>query len=77
MFQVRAGRSQKFGGVCGAEGIVLAVYAAMGSALYSQTLMGSGGVERHNEEEEEGAGETLWRGICVVQQIRRCRSMTS
>ena len=56
---------------------VLAVYAAMGSALYSQTLMGSGGVERHDEEEEKGAGKMLWRGTCIVQWTRRCRSMTS
>ena len=39
--------------------MVLAVYAAIGSALYSQTLMGSGRVERHDEVEEEEAGETL------------------
>ena len=42
------------------EGRVLAVYAAIGGALDSRTLMGSGGVERGDEEEEEGgADETL------------------
>ena len=38
---------------------MLVEYAAIGGALDSQTLMGSGGVERHDEEEEGGADETL------------------
>ena len=59
MFQVGAGRSQWLAGVAGYEGRVLAVYAAMGGALDSRTLMGSGGVKRCDEEEEEGADETL------------------
>ena len=41
------------------EEIVLAVNATMGSALNSWTLIGSDGVERRDEVEEEGAGETL------------------
>ena len=47
-------------GVARYEGRVLAVYAAIGGALDSRILMGSGGVERRDEEEEEaGADETL------------------
>ena len=46
-------------GVARYEGRVLAVYAAIGGALDSWTLMGSSGVERRDEEEEGGADETL------------------
>ena len=46
-------------GVAGYEGRVLAVYAAIGGALDSRTLIGSGRVEGHDEEEEEGADEML------------------
>ena len=35
------------------------MYAAIGSALDSRTLMGSGRVERCDKEEEGGAGEML------------------
>ena len=38
---------------------MLVVYAAIGGALDSQTLMGSGRVERHDKVEEEGVGEML------------------
>ena len=57
MFQVGAGRSQQFAGVLWYKGMVLAVYAVIGGTVYSQTLIGSSGVERCDEE--EGAGETL------------------
>ena len=59
--------------------MVLAVYAAIGSALDSQTLMGSGGVERCDKEEEEGGvDKTLccW-GSRDVRLTNRCKSMTS
>ena len=38
---------------------MLAVYAAIGGALDSRTLMGSGGVERRDKEEEGGVDEML------------------
>ena len=44
-------------GVAGYEGRVLAVYVAIGGALDSRTLIGSGGVERRDEEEEEGEAD--------------------
>ena len=46
-------------GVAGYEGRVLAVYVAIGGALDSQTLIGSGGVERRNKEEEEGGADEM------------------
>ena len=64
-------------GVAGYEGRVLAVYAAIGGALDSRTLMGSGGVKRCDEEEEEGGADETLGGSRDARLTSRRKSMTS